>query len=253
MNNVLFRRFRQSAAALICLGFAAGCGGGFMKGSDPNTVTTKSPTRFINTLIGLASASGVDVESPDALKTDRLPYGAATPYALVETGTQTFSVKQTGTSVDALPQPATVSLPTAYSRTVIATGLAGSDPATATGKLYVYKDSGPSSAPSSSNIAVRFINLGIGLTNPVDLYTDTTPVLGAVNITFGNASAYVTLPASAPKLNLHDSRTGAALTLPTLARGATLNGGHSYTVLLTGVASPDTGQEGLDARVLPDP
>jgi hypothetical protein len=158
--------------------------------------TATARLRFVNATPDTAKARAVNVRIDGLAWVANQSYKAATGYVLVLPGSRQIDIRKTqDTTILVANQPVTMTASTDY--TLLATGI--------TPDLAGLALTDDNAAPTAGNVKMRLVHaspaagaLDVYVTAPgADLSTETAD---ATNVSFRNAAAYLTLPASSHQI-----------------------------------------------------
>ena len=176
--------------------FAAACG---EDDGDPTAVETMASVRFFNAVTGMAGNGGFTANGQFATGS-ALAFGLSTPTCMtLDAGSASFGFGAANASGTALSGSV---LATLNNQSMTSGGnysVAAAGPA-ATPTLYLLNNNFSGSL-TSSQAAVRFVNLSLAAANPFNVLSGTvgsgTTTVVATNITAGSASPYITVTSGA--------------------------------------------------------
>jgi hypothetical protein len=234
-----------------------GCGGTDTSlGPSGNTTAT---VRAFNALVSSTTSADFAQRNQAAVLFHGVGYGQATGYTQDAAGNSLNDfIVQNGVAVTS--GSGTLSPNNSY--TLIAAG----DASIASGgginlgaQFLQIKDDPPSAASLNGNAAVRVVHVAPNVAvayQTIDLYNAGLPLTGLTNISYGSATAYVSLPAMTYNLTIHSHASNSLLALPvgttTSLSAITFTAGKSYTLFVIGSANEPALNEPFDVRVVTD-
>ncbi|WP_435178137.1 DUF4397 domain-containing protein [Halorussus sp. AFM4] len=187
-------------AVLVVAGLAAGPAASL---ADRDPATLQDPE---NAQVRVAHVSpdapAVNVVVDNETVVRNLEYGDVTPYLDLREGTHQVSVVTAENETTVLEQQVSVEANERY--TLVAAGEVGEN-ATEEFRLVALQDA--RRAPNGTNASVRLVHVAPGA-GPVDVTVNRTGDVLYDNVTFGNASEYVTVPSGVYTLNVREATEG---------------------------------------------
>lgn len=266
MNLNLRKALPAVALVGACALTLVGCGGG----DGPVSPNDSSKVRVFNAVVGSPDASGaVNVYQRGAkLTLTPVGFGTAQPagqltqgnnYGTVASGTGIDTFIYGVTSQAALPNSITkVDFTRLFNYTLVPYGIFNTttpDP-NFPAKILRLDDSIPN-ITGTNNAAFRVVNIAPGSPNLTVYNISGTPptaiaVGGLSNISYGNTSGYITLPAGNYNLSLRDAVSGTAFATPTDTTAISLQAAHAYTLFVIGQPNAVAPNQPFDARFVLD-
>ncbi len=197
-------RLLRAATVAVALVVVASLGVGPVASlAEPNAATAQEPENSQVRIAHMsADAPAVDVRIDNETVAQNLEFGDVTDYLDVQEGDRQVSIVTAENETTVLE--AQLSVPANERLTVAAIGQVAEN---ATEELRLVALSDARRAPTGANASVRLVHVSPDL-GPVDVTVNRTGEVLFDDVTFGNATEYVTVPSGVYTLNVREAAEG---------------------------------------------
>jgi len=210
---------------------------GNMTVADGNETMNQQETTYLRVVHASADAPNVDVYLDNESVLSDVPFGEVSDYELVSGGTYNVTI----TEADSRENIVFEGNLTLDPRTINTLGATGQDSEGTESSLQpiLYRDD--ALTPNESNAALSVIHFSPNAP-AVDVVTEENGTVLAENVTFQNASDYVTVPAGQYTVEVREAGPGddGEVLTSTLV---TLEGGSAYSAIAVGQVEMDAGNQ----------
>lgn len=216
----------------------------FGAGAIAQQTTTQQGTAYLRVVHASPDAPAVDVYVDNTSALTDVPFGNVSDYLTLDSGVHTVTITPAGDNQTVVFR-GNVTLDPRSASTLYAAGEVSQNASTTFGPIVAGNDA---FTPGPNTSAVRFVHLSPDAP-PVDVTTQNGTEVLADNLSYGNASDYMTVPAGNHTIEIRAATPGNNGTIVRTV-DVSLSNRTAYSAVAVGYLDPETAPAGTPLDVL---